>query len=106
MADILTASALFEKTTTEVFHPLGERQTSLRNRIKFMIVDYMSLKDVVADEDVNEMELAERHKSYMNLRHELLDDFRVFYEEAGSTIKENLDHNSATRIKRIHNNAS
>merc|ERR1712183_132440 len=32
----------------------------------------------------------------------LFDDFRVFYEDAGTMIKENLDHNSATRIKRIH----
>ena len=44
MADTSTASAIscgLEKTTTEVFHPLGERQTDLKNRIKFMIVDYM-----------------------------------------------------------------
>ena len=105
MADISTASALscgFKKTTTEAFHPLGERQNVLKNRIKFMIVDYNGLKDLAVDEELDELELAEKHESYMNLRHELFDDFRVFYEDAGATIKENLDHNSSTRIKRIH----
>ena len=105
MADTSTASAIscgLEKTTMEVFHPFGERQSDLKNQIKFMIIYYMGVKDVVISEDLNEMELTEKHEAYMNLHHELLNDFRVFYEEAGVMIRENPDNNTATRIKRIH----
>ena len=58
MADISTASSLscgLERTTTEVFQPLGERQTALKNRIIFMVVDYVGLKDVVVDENIDEL---------------------------------------------------
>ena len=61
MANMSLASVLscgLEKTTTEVFHPLGERQSKLKERIKFLINDYISLKDLVVDDCicVEEME--------------------------------------------------
>ena len=62
MANTSTASVIscgLEKTTTKVFHPLGERQSKLKERIKFMIANYLSLKDFVIDKELDEMDLSE-----------------------------------------------